>query len=108
MSATHYLPATAQSRTPPGRRALSFLLAVAIEIALLLALLTLDWREKRRPEFAGDRLVTFDISAETEEDRSREVQKQPEPIANPKRFRPAPPVPKPEIRLPERPLQMTK
>ena len=106
MSATHYLPATAQSRTPPGRRALSFLLAVAIEIALLLALLTLDWREKRRPEFAGDRLVTFDISAETEQDRSREVQRQPDPIANPRPPRPAPPVPKPEIRLPERPLQM--
>ena len=73
---------------------------------MLLALLTLDWREKRRPEFAGDRLITFDINAETEQDRSRSVQKQPEAVANPKPPRPAPPTPKPEIKLPRRPLQM--
>lgn len=101
-----YRPETDRHQASRSRRALSFLLAVAIEAALLLALLTMDWREKRRPEFAGDRLTTFDISAETEQDRSRAVQKQPEPLANPQRPRPAPPIPKPEIKLPERPLQM--
>jgi protein TonB len=106
LTATHYVPASAQSRTPFGRRAASFALALAIEVALLLALLTLDWREKKVPEFAGDRLTTFDISAETEQDKSRAVQKQPEPIANPKPPRPAPPLPKPVIELPPRPLQM--
>lgn len=106
LTATHYVPVSAQGRTPFGRRALSFALALAIEVALLLALLTLDWREKQIPEFAGDRLTTFDISAETEQDKSRVVQKQPEVVANPKPPRPAPPIPKPVIELPPRPLQM--
>ena len=74
MSATHYLSPTARDRPSASRRALSFLLALAIEVALLLALLTLDWREKKVPEFAGDRLTTFDVNAETEQDRSRAVQ----------------------------------
>ena len=106
LTATHYVSPSAQSRTPLSRRALSFALALAIEVALLLALLTLDWREKKAPEFAGDRLVTFDISAETEQDKSRAVQKQPDVVANPKPPRPAPPVPKPVVELPPRPLQM--
>jgi protein TonB len=82
------------------------MLALAIEVALLLALLTLDWREKKVPEFAGDRLTTFDVNAETEQDRSRSVQKEPEPVANPQPPRPAPPIPKPVVELPPRPLQM--
>ena len=53
MTATHYLSPLARDRPSASRRALSFLLAVAIEVALLLALLTLDWREKKVPEFAG-------------------------------------------------------
>jgi hypothetical protein len=44
LSATHYLSPSARDRPSAGRRALSFLLALAIELALLLALLTLDWR----------------------------------------------------------------
>jgi len=106
LTTTHYVPASAQNRTPLGRRAASFGLALAIEILLLLAFFTLNFRDKRRPEFAGDRLTTFDINAETEQDRSRAVQKQPETIANPQPPRPAPPIPKPVIKLPERPLQM--
>ncbi len=106
MSATHYISPTARDRPSASRRALSFGLALAIEVALLLALLTLDWREKKVPEFAGDRLTTFDISAETEQDKSRAVQKQPDVVANPKPPRPAPQIPKPQIKLPERPLQM--
>ena len=89
-----------------SRRALSFLLALAIEVALLLALLTLDWREKKAPEFAGDRLTTFDVSAETEQDRSRSLQEQSEVVAQPKPPRPAPPIPKPIVEIPPRPLQM--
>ena len=101
-----YRPQANRHQASRSRRALSFALALAIEVALLLALLTLDWREKKVPEFAGDRLTTFDISAETEQDKSRSVQKEPEPVANPKPLRPAPPVPKPVVELPPRPLQM--
>ena len=106
LTATHYISLSARDRPSTGRRALSFALAVAIELLLLLALLTIDWREKKVPEFAGDRLTTFDVNAETEQDRSRSVQKQQEPVANPKPPRPAPPIPKPVVELPERPLQM--
>jgi hypothetical protein len=44
LTATHYLPPSAQSRTPFGRRALSFALALAIEVLLLLAFLTINFR----------------------------------------------------------------
>ena len=42
MTTTHYVPASAQNRTPLGRRAASFGLALAIEILLLLAFFTLN------------------------------------------------------------------
>jgi periplasmic protein TonB len=105
LTATHYLPSTAQSRTPPGRRALSFLLALAIEVLLLLAFLTLNFRERDKPEFEGGRLITFDVSANDRQDRTKTVTKQAEPVTRPPP-RPAPPIPKPTIELPERPLQM--
>jgi periplasmic protein TonB len=104
LSATHYLPPSAQGRTPPGRRALSFLLALAIEVLLLLAFLTLNFREKEIPQFEGGRLTTFDVSEAATQDRSRSVQKQVAAEKLPPR--PAPPIPRPTIELPERPLQM--
>ena len=104
MSATHYIPATAHHRTPAGRRALSFALAVAIEVILLLAFLTINFRERKRPEFEGGRLTTFDVSSEREE-ADRSMQKQAEPLVR-LPPRPTPTIPKPKIELPERPLQM--
>jgi protein TonB len=89
-----------------SRRAVSFALALAIEILLLLAFFTLNFRERKKPEFEGGRLTTFDISAESEQDRSASPQEQAEinPPARPPR--PTLPVPTPEIELPPRPLQM--
>lgn len=94
-------------RASRGRRAGSFLLAIAIEVLLLLAFFTLNFREKERPEFAGDRLTTFDLSAESQQDRS--ATPQPEEIEQSVEVRPprpVPPVPKPVVKLPERPLDM--
>lgn len=104
MSATHYIPDSAHHRTPAGRRALSFALAVAIEVILLLAFLTINFREREKPEFEGGRLTTFDVSSEREE-TDRSMQKQAEPLVK-LPPRPVPTIPKPKIELPERPLQM--
>ena len=89
------------------RRALSFLLAVAIELLLLLAFFTLNFRDRKVPQFEGGRLTTFDVSAESVADRSASPQEPPEITPAPTRPpRPVPPVPTPRIELPERPLQM--
>jgi protein TonB len=94
-------------RASPRRRALSFLLAIAIEVLLLLAFFTLNFRERNKPEFEGGRLTTFDISAESEQDRSATPQrKETQQTVQLRPPRPAPPVPTPKIELPERPLQM--
>lgn len=107
MSATHYIPASARDRPSPRRRAASFALALAIEVLLLLAFFTLNFREKRRPEFEGGRLTTFDVSAESEADRSASPQEPSEVTPTPTRPpRPLPPIPAPRIELPDRPLQM--
>jgi protein TonB len=107
LSATHYIPPSARDRPSPRRRAVSFALALAIEILLLLAFFTLNFRERPRPEFAGGRLTTFDVSADSEQDRSTAPKKQETAETAPTRPpRPVPPVPKPKIELPERPLQM--
>jgi protein TonB len=85
----------------------SFALALAIEILLLLAFFTLNFRERKKPEFEGGRLTTFDLSAESEQDRSSSPKKQEQ--AETVQVRPprlAPPIPKPKIELPPRPLQM--
>ena len=107
MSATHYIPPSARDRPSRSRRAASLALALAIEILLLLAFFTLNFRDRKRPEFEGGRLTTFDISAESEADRSASPHKPaevtPAPVRPP---RPVPPVPAPKIELPQRPLQM--
>lgn len=104
MSATHYIPASAQNRTPPGRRALSLALALAIEVLLLLALLTINFRDKEKPRFEGGRLTTFDV-ANDRQDISKAAQKQSEPVIK-LPPRPVPRIPKPEIELPPRPLDL--
>ena len=75
MSATTYSERMNGDRASRPRRAASFLLAVTIEVLLLLAFFTLNFREKDRPEFEGGRLTTFDISAESEQDRSSTPQR---------------------------------
>ena len=99
----HYIPPSARDRTSPRRRVVSFLLALGIEILLLLALLTLDFRPKPT-EFKGGTLSTFDIAANKEEADASKAQK-PAP-ATPKPPRPVPPTIKPKIVLPERPLDL--
>jgi len=103
LTATHYLPPSSRERPSPRRRAISFALAVAIEILLILAFLGLDFRPKR-PEFEGGTLSTFDIAASKEETDASKA-KQPAP-ATPKPPRPVPPTIKPKIILPERPLDL--
>lgn len=99
MTATHYASPTARERPSLSRRTASFLLALAIELLLLLAFLTLDFREKK-PEFRGGTLSTFDISAESEQDRSAAPnKKQDEQVAQTRPPRPSPPVPKPAVKL---------
>ncbi len=104
MTATHYIPPSARDRPSVGRRTASLALALAIEILLLLAFFTMNFRERRKPEFEGGRLTTFDLAAETEQDATRSAEQE-QSVTRP-RPRPAPPVPKPVIQLPERPLQM--
>ena len=107
MSATSYSLRSRADRPSHRRRAPSLALALAIQVLLLLAFFTLNFRERRRPEFEGGRLTTFDIAAESEADSSAAPQKQAEATPAPARPpRPVPPVPVPKVELPERPLQM--
>ncbi|MCF2514141.1 hypothetical protein LVY65_03525 [Sphingomonas sp. G124] len=103
MTATHYVHPSAQQRPSPRRRAASFLLALAIEVLLILAFLTLDFTP-RIPQFKGGTLSTFDLAANEEESTASKAQK-PAP-ATKKPPRPVPPEFKPKIVLPERPLDL--
>ena len=105
MSATHYVSLTARERPSLRRRTASFALALAIEVLLLLAFFTLNFRDKR-PEFKGGTLSTFDVSAESERDRSATPQKKKEQAAETRPPRPVPPIPKPVIKLPTPNLDM--
>ena len=55
LASTTYRPRTAQDETPLRRRVSGFALAVAIELLLLLAFLTIDFRDRPKPEFKGGR-----------------------------------------------------
>jgi protein TonB len=106
LSATTYSDRESGGRASPRRRALSFLLALAIEVLLLLAFFTLNFRD-RLPQFKGGTLSTFDLSAESEQDRSATPQKkQKEQAAETRPPRPGPPVPKPAVKLPTPNLDM--
>ena len=106
MSATHYVSLSARERPSLSRRTASFLLALAIEVLLLLAFFTLNFRDKR-PEFKGGTLSTFDISATSEQDRSTTPQKKKEQqTAETRPPRPVPPIPKPVVKLPTPNLDM--
>ncbi|MCL6740212.1 hypothetical protein LZ518_03555 [Sphingomonas sp. RB56-2] len=103
MSATHYSNRNGQEGTSPRRRVGSFLLAVAIEVLLLLAFLTIDFHDKPKPQFQGGAISTFDLSAEKEASASKARAK-----AQPQRSRPRPIFPpiKPKQVIPERPLDL--
>ena len=93
-------------RASRGRRAGAFALALAIELLLLLAFFTLNFRD-RRPEFMGGTISTFDVSAESEQDRSfTPKKKEEERTAEARPPRPVPPVPKPAVELPTPHLDM--
>jgi len=103
LTATHYIPPSARDRPSPRRRAVSLFLALAIEILLILAFLTLDFTPER-PEFKGGTLSTFDLTASEEKATASKAQK-PAPAT---RRPPRPDLPafKPKIILPERPLDL--
>ena len=103
MSTIFYRSETGQERASLRRRVLALALAVAIEILLLLAFLTIDLREPRKPLFKGGSIAIVDLGKEEEADSStakaaeptRVIKEVPHPIL--------PPV-KPTIT--QRPLQM--
>jgi protein TonB len=100
LSAITYSARPNRDRASPRRRAVSFALALAIEILLLLAFLTLDFTPEKKPEFQGSPLSTFDLAADEQQQATKSVQKQAAPT------RPRPALPAPKIRLPTKPLQM--
>lgn len=65
MSATHYLQQPDREQATPTRRAMAFALAVLIEVLLLLALLTIDFRDRPKPQFKGGTIATFDLPADS-------------------------------------------
>ena len=105
MTATHYIPPSARDRPSPRRRAISFALALAIEILLILAFLTLDFSPKR-PEFKGGTLSTFDLAASEEEATTSKARKPAPTTRPPTPTKPVLPPVKPRIILPERPLDL--
>ncbi|MDV3258572.1 MAG: hypothetical protein LOX97_12545 [Sphingomonas sp.] len=101
-----YRPAVNRHLASPGRRAGAFLLALAIELLLLLAFFTLNFRDEPRSGGDGSSLVTFDIARPDEADRAS-AKEQVEPVQATRRPpRPAPVVPRPPIELEPRPLDL--
>ena len=64
MSATFQHSLNGQERAPLRRRAVSLGLAVAIEVLLLLAFLTIDLRNPARPQFRGGSITMIDLGKE--------------------------------------------
>jgi protein TonB len=109
LSATTYTDQHYGGRASPRRRALSLLLAIALEVLLLLAFFTYNFQGKDRPEFAGGRISTFDVAAPSAEETASPADQQEEDIAEPAPPappRPVPPVPVPRVELPPPKLQM--
>ena len=102
MTSTTYRPDTGRERVSPRRRAASLALALAIEILLLLAFINLNREPAKKPEFKGGTLATFDIANADKPTPQQAPQKQAEAT----RPRPRPAPPRPEITLPERPLDL--
>jgi hypothetical protein len=98
-----YRPRTAQDETPLRRRLSGLALALAIEALLLLALLTMDFTSKPRPEFKGGDLVTFDLSPDRQ---AAEPAPAKQADAAKQKAGPVPAKAEPKPPLPERPLPM--
>jgi hypothetical protein len=98
-------PAATRNRfaASPRRRLASLLLALAIETLLILAFLTLNFRDPLDPGGSGERVTTFDVATERQ-DRSPSAEAQAE--AQPQPERPVAPIPPPRVVLPPRPLDM--
>ena len=79
------------------------MLALAIEVLLLLAFLTIDLRDKPKPEFQGGAIATFDIAANQDEAAAKS---QPKSATTRPPVRPVLPAIKPVIRLPQRPIDL--
>jgi periplasmic protein TonB len=62
LSTAFYRTPTGQERPTARRRVVSLTLALAIEVLLLLAFLTIDLREAAKPQFKGGTIATFDVS----------------------------------------------
>lgn len=103
MSATTYSLRKDADGPSPRRRVASLALALAIEALLLLAFLTINFRDPLSPGGTGTRITTFDVATERQ-DRSASAQKQAE--AQPQPERPVTPIPPPKVVLPPRPLDM--
>jgi protein TonB len=67
LAAHHYRLDHAQEATPLRRRVSGMALAIAIEVLLLLALLTIDFRDKPPPQFKGGAISTFDLAADQQD-----------------------------------------
>lgn len=104
MNLASYRPAPSLERGTSRRRALSFVLAVAIEILIVLGFISFNFTPKSRPEFKGGTLSTFDVSSEDRRDARPAKQEATEATKSPPR--PVPPTPAPKIVLPERPLDL--
>jgi periplasmic protein TonB len=102
LASTTYRPRTAQDETPLRRRVSGFALAVAIELLLLLAFLTIDFRDRPKPEFKGGSISTFDLAAS--QDKAAKSEQQAAATRPP--VRPERPAVKPRIVLPPRPLDL--
>ena len=103
MSTIFYRSETGQERASPRRRALSFALAVAIEVLLLLAFLTIDLRQPTRPQFKGGSIAIFDLGKEQEADSTRANSA---PPARAIKEVPDPKLPPVKPTISQRPLQM--
>jgi len=77
LSTIFYRSETGQERASPRRRALSFALALAIEVLLLLAFLTIDLRNPAKPQFKGGSIAIFDLGKEKEADSTKASQAAP-------------------------------
>ena len=103
LNSAHYRPDSTTDRPSPRRRAVSFILALGIEILLILAFIGLDFRPQRPPEFKGGTISTFDLAAEKDTSASK-AQKAAPAAKSP--AKPTAPTLKPKIRLPTRPLDL--
>ena len=104
MTTAHYRNDSDREQVSRRRRAFALLLALGIELLLLLAILGLNFRPDRKPEFKGGTMSTFDVTNADDPTPQQTERQQAE--AAPVPPRPAPRVPAPKIVLPPRPLDM--